>query len=70
VAIDQSLQHAEASLKSIGNRRLNNQQRASLGEARNFIRQAQATRSSDLPGARSLAERAEVLAGNLAGSLK
>ena len=70
VAIDQSLQHAETSLKSIGSRRLNSQQRASLDEARNFIRQAQATRGSDLPGARRLAERAEVLAGNLASSLR
>ena len=70
MAIDQSLQRAETSLKSIGNRRLNNQQRASVDEARNFIRQAQATRSTDLPGARRLAERAEVLAGNLASSLR
>lgn len=67
--IDQSLQRAEASLKSIGNRQLTDQQQASLDEARNFIRQAQATRASDLPGARRLAERAEVLAGNLASSL-
>ncbi|HUJ49452.1 MAG TPA: hypothetical protein VLW25_04615 [Bryobacteraceae bacterium] len=69
-AIDQSLQRAEASLKSIGNRPLTDQQQASLDEARNFIRQAQATRASDLPGARRLAERAEVLAGNLASSLR
>jgi len=67
--VDQSLQHAEASLKSIGNRQLTDQQQASLDEVRNFIRQAQATRASDLPGARRLAERAEVLAGNLANSL-
>ena len=68
-AIDQSLQRAEASLKSIGNRQLTDQQQASLDEVRNFVRQAQATRASDLPGARRLAERAEVLAGNLASSL-
>lgn len=67
--VDQSLQRAEASLKSIGNRQLTEQQQASLDEVRNFIRQAQATRASDLPGARRLAERAEVLAGNLANTL-
>ena len=67
--VDQSLQRAEASLKSIANRQLTDQQQASFDEVRNFIRQAQATRASDLPGARRLAERAEVLAGNLASSL-
>jgi len=69
-AIDQSLQRAEASLRSIGNRQLSKEQQSSLDEARNFIRQAQATRASDLPGAQRLAERAEVLAGNLANSLR
>jgi len=68
--IDQSLQRADASLKSIGNRQLSNEQQASLDEARNFIRQAQATRASDLPAALRLAERADVLARNLASSLR
>jgi hypothetical protein len=68
--IDQSLQRADASLKSIGSRQLSSEQQASLDEARNFIRQAQATRATDLPAALRLAERADVLARNLAGSLR
>lgn len=68
--IDERLQRAEASLRSIGNRQLNKEQQASVEETRNFIRQAQAMRATDLPGARRLAERAEVLARNLAGSLR
>jgi len=68
-AIDESLEHAQASLRSIGNRTLTKQQQANLEETQNFIRQAQATRGTDLAGARRLAERAEVLARNLERSL-
>ena len=68
--IDQSLQRAESNLRSIGNRQLTKEQRSTLEEARNFIRQAQATRTSDLPGAKRLADRADVLSGNLAASLR
>ncbi|HYL34669.1 MAG TPA: hypothetical protein VEV17_02010 [Bryobacteraceae bacterium] len=68
-AIDQSLERAQGSLRAIGNRQLSAEQRASLEEIQNFIRQAQATRASDLPGARRLAERAEVLARNLERSV-
>jgi hypothetical protein len=68
--IDQSIQRAEGNLRSIGNRQLTNEQRASLEEAQNFIRQAQAARASDLPAAKRLAERADVLAANLANSLR
>lgn len=68
-AIDESLEHAQTSLRSIGNRTLTKQQQANLEETQNFIRQAQATRGTDLAGARRLAERAEVLARNLERSL-
>jgi len=68
--IDQKLQSAESSLRSIAQRRLSKEQRASMEEARNFVRQAQALRPSDLPGALRLAERAQVLARNLASSLR
>jgi hypothetical protein len=34
------------------------------------MKQAQAARTSDLPGAKSLAQRAEVLAKDLAGSFR
>jgi len=63
--IDQSLEHAQASLRSIGNRQLTKEQQADLNEVRNFMHQAEATRASDLAGAKRLAERAEVLARNL-----
>jgi hypothetical protein len=68
--IDQSIQRAEGNLRSIGNRQLTSEQQASSDEARNFIRQAQAARASDLPAAKRLAERADVLAANLANSLR
>jgi hypothetical protein len=67
-AIDQSLARAQASLASIANRELNKDQQGLIDQIRNLIQQAQASRSSDLPGAKSLAERAEVLAKDVAGS--
>jgi hypothetical protein len=67
-SIDQSLSRAQASLNSIGGRQLNKDQQAQVEQIRNFMRQAQATRGSDLAGAKSLAERAEVLARDLAAS--
>jgi hypothetical protein len=63
------VEHAQASLRAIGNRQLTAEQRASLEEIQNFIRQAQNTRGADLPGARRLAERAELLARNLERSV-
>src|SRR5580704_11391976 len=61
-AIDQSLSRAQASLASIANRELNKDQQALVDQIRKLMQQAQASRGSDLPGAKSLAERAEVLA--------
>jgi len=69
-AIDQSLQHAQNSLGAIRNRQLNKEQQDRLAQVRTFIQQAQAIRASDLPGAKSLAERAEVLARDLAAGLQ
>jgi hypothetical protein len=68
--IDQSIARAEGNLRSIANRQLSGEQKASMEEARNFVRQAQAARTSDLPAAKRLAERADVLAANLANSFK
>jgi hypothetical protein len=68
--IDQSVQRAEGNLRALGNRQLSAEQQASLDEVRNFIRQAQAARATDLPAAKRLAERADVLAGNIANSLR
>jgi hypothetical protein len=69
-AIDQSLSRAQASLASIGNRELNKDQQGLVEQIKNIMQQAQSSRSSDLPGAKSLAERAEVLAKDLAGSFR
>ncbi|MGA2882468.1 MAG: hypothetical protein ABSG13_26230 [Bryobacteraceae bacterium] len=67
-AIDQSLSRAQTSLNAVGARQLSTDQQAEVEQIRNFIKQAQGTRSSDPPGAKSLAERAEVLARDLAAS--
>jgi hypothetical protein len=67
-AIDQSLSRAQASLNSVGGRQLSKDQQAQVEQIRNFIGQAQATRASDPSGARSLSERAEVLARDLVAS--
>src|SRR5579862_1172461 len=67
-SIDQSLSHAQTSLNSIGGRQLNKAQRAEVEQIRNFVQQAQTARASDPAGAKSLAERAEVLARDLAAT--
>jgi hypothetical protein len=69
-SIDQSLSHAQANLNAIAARQLNKEQQAEVEQIRNFMQQAQATRSSDLGGAKSLAERAEVLARDLAATFR
>ena len=69
-AIDQSLARAQRSLESIANRQLTKEQHAVVSQVQGFIQQAQTTRKSNLTAARSLAERAEVLARDLAGSLR
>jgi hypothetical protein len=68
-AIDQSLSRAQTSLNSVGTRQLDKDQQAQVQQIRNFMQQAQSTRNSDPTGAKSLAERAEVLARDLAASL-
>jgi hypothetical protein len=69
-AIDQSLASAQTSLGSLTNRQLTKEQQAVVAEIQSFIQQAQTTRKTNLPAARSLAERANVLARDLAGSLR
>jgi len=69
-AIDQSLSRAQTSLAGIANRELNKDQQRLVEQIRNIMQQAQASRNSDLPGAKSLAARAEVLAKDLAGSFR
>jgi hypothetical protein len=67
-SIDQSLSIAQTSLNSISGRLLSKDQQGEVEQIRNFMQQAQATRNSDPAGAKSLAERAAVLARDLAKS--
>ena len=53
----------------LGVAQLNKDQQAQVEQIRNFVQQAQSTRASDPAGAKSLAERAEVLARDLAASV-
>jgi hypothetical protein len=69
-SIDQSLSRAQASLNSLKNRQLNKDQQGEAEQIRNFIKQAQAARIADPAGAKSLAERAEVLARDLAATFR
>lgn len=69
-AIDQSLARAQTSLGSIATRQLTKDQQAVSAQIQSFIQQAQTTRKSNLPAARSLAERADVLARDLVESLR
>lgn len=69
-AIDQNLARAQVSLNAVGNRQLSKEQQAVVEQVRNFIQQAQKLRGSNLPAAKSLAERAEVLARDLVASLR
>jgi hypothetical protein len=68
--IDQSLTRAQSSLGSIANRQLTKEQQAVVTQVQSFIQQAQTSRKTNLPAARSLAERADVLARDLVGSLR
>jgi len=69
-AIDQSLSRAQASLNSVGSRQLNQDQQADVEQIRKFMDQAKATRTSDPAGAKSLAQRAEILARDLAARFR
>jgi hypothetical protein len=57
-------------LNSIAGRQLNKDQQAEVEQIRNFMQQAQGSRGSDPGGAKSLAERAEVLARDLAATFR
>ena len=69
-AIDQSLSRAQTSLGSIGNRQLSRDQQTLVDQIRSFMQQALEARKTDLQGAKRLAERADVLAGDLAASFR
>ena len=68
--IDQSLSNTRATLSSIANRSLSREQQISLQQIQDFMQQSQDTRKLDLPAAKGLADKAEVLARDLARSLR
>jgi len=70
VLIDRYLQQATQALASIGSHRLSNEQKSSVAQIRGFMDQAREMRSTDVLRARSLAERAAVLAQDLLSRLK
>ena len=67
---DQHLQHATQLLGSLKGKHLTRRQQAFMSQVQSFIAQAQETRKMDLAGARSLAERADLLAADLAASVR
>ena len=69
-AIDRSLGRAQAHLRAIGNRQLNAEQHDRVLQVESFIQQAQALRKTNLQGAKSMADRAELLARDLLASLR
>jgi hypothetical protein len=68
--IDQMLSNAEATLNTFQGRTLTRDQETAVAQVKSFIRQARESRTSDLPGARSLAQRAEILSRDLAASIR
>lgn len=68
--IDQSLASARTNLNAIGSRSLSPEQQAAVQQIKDFMQQAQAARTTDLPAAKGLADKAEVLARDLLRSLR
>jgi hypothetical protein len=68
--IDRRLQHARQALAAIARSSISRQQKATVAQIRDFIAQAEEMRKTNVAGARSLAERADVLATDLLSSLK
>jgi hypothetical protein len=69
-AMDQSLQRAEANIARVSKRQLSKEQQGVVIQVQSFIEQAQSTRKTNLTAAKSLAERADVLARELARTVK
>lgn len=67
--INDRLARARSALRSLEGRALSREQNAVLNQIRTFMEQAEEARRTDLPRARNLAERAEVLALDLARQL-
>jgi hypothetical protein len=69
-SIESSLDQAKRIAVSVQRRPLDSRQVDVLGQIQDFIRQAEAAQKKDIPLARNLAHRAEVLAKDLLNSLK
>jgi hypothetical protein len=69
-ALDLSLQRAQANLESVSKRRLSKEQQGAVVQVQSFMEQAQSARKTNLTAAKSLAQRAEVLARELARTVK
>jgi hypothetical protein len=69
-SLDQSLSRTQTTLIRIARKPLTKEQQGIVDQVQNFMQQAQSTRSSDLVAARRLADRAEVLARDLAARLR
>ena len=68
--LDRAMRNAKASLQSVKGKVLNAQQETAAEQAASFLRQAAEMRLHDLPSACSLAQRAEVIARDLARTVK
>jgi hypothetical protein len=68
--IDRAVHNAQMSLQSLTGKSLSARQQVAAAQARSFLRQAVEMRNHDLSSARSLAQRAEVIARDLARSVK
>jgi hypothetical protein len=69
-AIDRSIDRAQRNLAALGGRRLNPEQTLAVERIKTFIQQALEARKADLLRAKSLAERADVLAEDLLRSIQ
>lgn len=68
--IDQTLSQTEGSLRELSKRSLTPDQQSSMREIQELMRQANAARKVDLVSARSLADKAQVLARDLTQNAK
>lgn len=69
-AIDAAVAQTESALASVASKQMSTTQQANADRARSFLEQARETRATDLTTAKTLAERAVVLAQSLAAELR
>jgi hypothetical protein len=69
-AMDRCLQRAQANISTVLKRQLSKEQQGVVAQVQSFMDQAQSTRKTNLTAAKSLAERADVLARELARTVR